>query len=228
MCDSGDHNHHDHGNEKLVDNDPRFTDDDDYDHIAVDHPVTREYMDERIFVRELATNFYDYRDVWEELRDPDNRVIKGSEIPLSASLGPGTHNWGKSYVRPWTGVGQALSVHINVLAPEGHNRKHGHQNEALMYILEGEGYELHDGEEYKWEAGDMAVIHGGCVHQHYSVDPENPCKALIIKPKPLYQFLHLLYQGHVEPDATVPAKYPDWTPPEDEWNTEQRHGKDGM
>jgi quercetin dioxygenase-like cupin family protein len=195
---------------------------------AVNHPVEKVYEDPRTFVRELGTRRYDYDDVWDELRDPDRRVIRGSEIPMKSKndLVEGSQHWGKSYVRPWVGVTQSLSMHMAQLAPEGYGKKHGHQNEALMYILEGEGYELHDGQEYKWEAGNMVVIHGGCVHQHYSVDPENPCKALIVKPKALYQFLHLLYQGTVEHSPEEPGKFPDWTPP-GSFSEGSEHGKGG-
>lgn len=195
---------------------------------AVDHPVEKVYDDPRTFVRELRAHRYDYQDQWEHLRDPENRVIKGSEIPMKSKNDrvEGSQHWGKSYVRPWKGITQSLSMHMAELAPQGHGKKHGHQNEALMYILEGEGYELHDGEEYQWEAGNMVVIHGGCVHQHHSVDPENPCKALIVKPKALYQFLHLLYQGTVEHSPEEPGKFADWTPPEP-YSDEDEHGKGG-
>ena len=209
MCnDHSDHAHSDHGHRHAdQEQEQSFFE-------AVDHPVEKVYENPRVFVNELNTERYDYEDQWEYLRDPDNRVIKGSEIPLKSKtdIVEGSQVWGKSYVRPWKGITQSLSMHEVVLAPEGDGKKHGHQNEAMMYILEGEGYEIHDGEEYKWEAGNLVTIHGGCVHAHYSVDPDNPCRALVIKPKALYQFLHLLYQGTVEHAPNEPGKYVDWTP----------------
>ena len=184
-------------------------------HDAVEHAAEKVYDNPREFVQEITTNYYDYRDVWSDLRDPENRLIKGGEIPMKAKGGgivEGSQVWGKSYVRPWKGITQSLSMHMAELAPEGEGKKHGHQNEAMMYILEGEGYELHDGKEYQWEAGNLVLIHGGCVHKHHSVDPENPCRALIVKPKALGQFLHLLYQGSVHDPPSEPGKFPDWTP----------------
>lgn len=181
---------------------------------AVDHEGIKVYDNARTFVRELSGTRYDYKEEWEKLRDPDNRVIKGNEISMKSKTDQleGSQLWGKSYVRPHKGATQSLSMHMVEIAPEGHGKKHGHQNEAMMYILEGEGYEIHDGERYDWEAGNLVVIHGGCVHEHYSVDPENPCKALVIKPKALYQFLHLLYQGTVHDPPSEPGKFADWTP----------------
>lgn len=196
---------------------------------AVDHPVDKIYEDPRQFVRELSTTRYDYADVWEDLRDPDRRVIKGKDIPLKSKtdLVEGSQAWGKSYVRPWKGITQSLSMHMIELAPESGAKEHGHQNEAMLYILEGEGYEVHDGVEYPWEAGNLVVIHGGCVHRHYSADPEEPCRGLIVKPKALYQFLHLLYQGTTERPPTDPVGVdPEWTPSED-YSEEDEHGKGG-
>jgi quercetin dioxygenase-like cupin family protein len=48
--------------------------------------------------------------------------------------------------------------------------KHGHVNEAAFYILDGTGYEIHDGIRYDWEAGDIAIIHNNCVHQHFNAE----------------------------------------------------------
>lgn len=196
---------------------------------AVDHPADKIYEDPRQFVRELSTTRYDYADVWEELRAPERRVIKGDDIPLKSKSDrvEGSQAWGKSYVRPWKGITQSLSMHMVELAPEGTAKEHGHQNEAMMYILEGQGYEVHDGVEYPWEAGNLVVIHGGCVHRHFSADPENPCRGLIVKPKALYQFLHLLYQGTVEkaPDDPVDGA-PGWTPSE-AYSDEDEHGTGG-
>ena len=41
-------------------------------------------------------------------------------------------------------------------------------NEAAFYILDGEGYEIHDGIRYDWKAGDVAIVHNNCVHQHFN------------------------------------------------------------
>jgi hypothetical protein len=107
------------------------------------------------------------------------------------------------------------------LAPEGESQNHVHQNEALMYILNGEGYEIHDGKRYEWEPGDLALIHGGCAHKHYSVDPDVPARALIMKAKPLYLFLHLLNQQYISkgPQEPIPG-WEDYGP--DEFGTPTR------
>jgi mannose-6-phosphate isomerase-like protein (cupin superfamily) len=87
---------------------------------------------------------------------------------------------------------------IEYFPPGGHSQKHGHQNEAMFYILEGRGYDVHDGKRYDWEAGDVVIVPPGCVHQHFNADPERPARALVINPKPTYLFMNLIHQALVE------------------------------
>lgn len=85
------------------------------------------------------------------------------------------------------------------LPPGGTHHKHGHMYEAVFYILEGKGYEIHDGKRYEWEAGDAAIVHpGGCVHQHFNADPERPARAIIFLAGPAYDSINLIADGLVE------------------------------
>jgi quercetin dioxygenase-like cupin family protein len=113
------------------------------------------------------------------------RVRKASEIKFV----DGPQAYSRHYVEPKDGITQ----------------KHGHVNEAAFYILDGRGYEIHDGVRYDWSAGDVAIVHNNCVHQHFNADPERPARALVIKTKPMYLFLNMLFQKQVEPRALKPA-----------------------
>src|SRR3712207_2872715 len=53
---------------------------------------------------------------------------------------------------------QSLHCHFTTIAPGGWNQAHGHQNEAFFYILEGRGFEMHDGIRYDWEVGDAVAV----------------------------------------------------------------------
>ena len=181
-----------------------------------------EYDPARIFVNELASNYYSMFDKREELQN-DNRVVRWAD---SDWRGKGGQLWNKDvFGSTKSGAGanamgktDSLQVHIIEMTPEGESQKHVHQNEALMYILEGEGYEVHDGKRYAWEPGDLALIHGGCVHKHYSADPENPARVLIIKNKPMYLFLHLLFQQYIEHAPEEPQEgWENYEP--DEWGS---------
>ena len=110
---------------------------------------------------------------------------------------------------------QSIVCHIETLAPGGKSDKHGHMNSALLYILEGKGYEIHDGERVGWQAGDAAIVRNGCVHQHFNLNPDKPAKILILKSKPLFIFFNLSFQKTVEnaPDKLEPD-WAGWQPPD--------------
>jgi quercetin dioxygenase-like cupin family protein len=129
------------------------------------------------------------------------RVQKASEIKFV----DGPQAYSRHYVEPKDGITQTFHLHLEEYGPGGKSQKHGHVNEAAFYILDGIGYEIHDGVRYDWEAGDVAIVHNNCVHQHFNADPERPARALVIKTKPMYLFMNMLFQKQVEPRQTTPT-----------------------
>jgi hypothetical protein len=43
------------------------------------------------------------------------------------------------------------------------------------------------------------------VHQHFNASPDKPARALVLKSKPMFLFLNMLFQKTVEPRPTEPA-----------------------
>ena len=129
------------------------------------------------------------------------RVRKANEIKFV----DGPQAYSRHYVEPKDGITQTFHLHLEEYGPGGKSQKHGHVNEAAFYILDGAGYEIHDGIRYDWSAGDVAIVHNNCVHQHFNADPERPARALVIKTKPMYLFLNMLFQKQVEPRETKPT-----------------------
>ncbi len=78
-------------------------------------------------------------------------------------------------------------------------------NEAVFYILDGIGVEVHDGIQYEWESGDVAIVHNNCVHQHFNRSPDKPARALVMKTKPQYLFMNMLFQKTVLQIPSAPA-----------------------
>lgn len=154
-------------------------------------------MKDRIFVREL-TGLYGLKEELNRLRSA-NRVIRGDSVPFKG----GPKMWNKDLLHPGTGLTQTLHVHEQVLGPGGKSKKHGHQNEAMFYILEGKGYEVHDGVKFDWQAGDLVVVENSCVHQHFNASTSEHCRIIVMKTKPIYLFLNLMFQGVSE------TSYPD-------------------
>ncbi|MDQ3485736.1 MAG: cupin domain-containing protein, partial [Actinomycetota bacterium] len=95
---------------------------------------------------------------------------------------------------------QTLQVHLVEIPPRGRNSGHGHQNEAAFYILEGAGYEIHDGLRYDWSVDDLVLVHTDSVHQHFNPHDEKAV-ALVVKAKCTWMFLGLVQQGRSGPVA---------------------------
>ena len=154
----------------------------------------------RLFVRGLSSFTYSLREELKRLRKVP-RVVKGKDLKLK---------WGPQYfnayiLTPKKKSSQVLFAHYVVLAPGGKSQKHGHMNEAIFYILDGKGHEIHDGVRYDWEAGDVVVVENSCVHQHFNDDPNRPARAIVIKSKPLYLFMNMVMQEVVEEQPKEPV-----------------------
>ncbi len=154
---------------------------------------------DRVFIRAIAGS-YNLKTELQRLRSLP-RVRKGRQIKFT----DGPQTFSKHYVEPKDGITQTFHIHIEEYAPGGKSQKHGHVNEAAFYILDGRGYEIHDGIRYDWKAGDVAIVHNNCVHQHFNADPDKPARALVIKTKPMYMFMNMLFQQQVEPRPSEPT-----------------------
>jgi quercetin dioxygenase-like cupin family protein len=153
----------------------------------------------RVFVRPIAGE-YNLTQELKRLRSLP-RVLKGRETPFHS----GPQQFSKHYLEPKDGLGQTLHIHLEEYSPGGKSQKHGHVNEAVFYILDGEGAEIHDGVRYEWEAGDAAIVHNNCVHQHFNRNPDRPARALVMKTKPMYVFMNMLFQKMIEKTPTEPT-----------------------
>jgi gentisate 1,2-dioxygenase len=154
---------------------------------------------DRTFVRGMQGH-YNLREELARLRALP-RVRKGKSIKFI----DGPQAYSRHYVEPKDGITQTLHIHLEEYGPGGKSQKHGHVNEAAFYILDGKGYEIHDGVRYDWQAGDVAVVHNNCVHQHFNASPDKPARALVLKTKPMYLFMNMLFQKMVEYRPTEPA-----------------------
>ncbi len=108
---------------------------------------------------------------------------------------------------------QTLQVHFVEIAPHAANKGHGHQNEAIFYILRGHGHEIHDTERHEWKQDDLVVVHTDSVHQHFN-DSDETAVTLVIKPKSLWMYLGLVQQGKIgnfsDPEGTYGDRE-DWS-----------------
>ncbi len=141
---------------------------------------------DRIFVRAIQ-GAYSLKDELVRLRAMP-RVRKGKEIKFN----DGPQAYSRHYVEPKDGITQTFHLHLEEYGPGGRSQKHGHVN------------------GYDWKAGDIAIVHNNCVHQHFNASPTKPARALVIKTKPMYMFMNMLFQKQVEPRPSEPAPGAEW------------------
>lgn len=152
----------------------------------------------RVFVREVSGA---YSEIYKRLSG-QQRVFSARD----ASFRGGPQHWVKAVVNPGrVEVSQLFECHIDVYAPGAYGQRHAHMNGAMFYILDGEGYDVHDGERYDWKAGDVCIVEPGCVHQHFNASKTEPARMLIMKSKPLYIFSNFIHQRTVRPEPTDPV-----------------------
>jgi gentisate 1,2-dioxygenase len=171
--------------------------------------VWERWQKKRTFVRALEGT---YSDVYKSLLEQP-RVYSSKDFAWKG----GPQLYGKHIISPQSAaVSQSIETHIEVYAPGAYGQKHGHLNSAVFYVLKGRGHDIHDGRRIDWQAGDAMIVENGCVHQHFNDDPDNEAILLVMKAKPLFLFMHLIFQKIVSwPPTTPPAGHEDWTPPED-------------
>lgn len=156
----------------------------------------------RVFLRGMTSEDYGLGEFRRrQLEAP--RVRDDSVVVDDAKVG---HSGDSAQSRTWWRIGpgdepfltQSLQVHFVHLPPRSSNHGHGHQNEAAFYILEGRGYEVHDGERYDWSAGDLVLVHLDSVHRHFNPYDE-PATCLVMKAKCTWMYLGLVQQGRAAP-----------------------------
>jgi quercetin dioxygenase-like cupin family protein len=130
----------------------------------------------------------------------------------------GPQNFGKKIVNPGSvKIAQSIEMHLDCFAPGGYGQRHGHMNSAVFYVLKGKGHDVHDRRRLDWEAGDALIVENGCVHQHFNDDPNGEAIVLVAKAKPLFLFMHMIFQKVAawppkEPESEAQRNY---VPPND-------------
>ena len=170
--------------------------------------VWERWTKKRVFVRALEGTYGELvRELFNQPRVYPTRDHKWKG-------GPG--HYGKKIINPQSvKVAQSIETHIEVFSPGGYGQKHGHMNSAVFFVIKGRGYDIHDGKKIPWKAGDVMIVENGCVHQHFNDSPDEEAVLLVFKAKPLFLFMHLIFQKV----AAWPPKEPesqaqrDYVPP---------------
>lgn len=82
-----------------------------------------------------------------------------------------------------------LAMFIREIPPGAATGSHHHNFEAVAYVVEGRGHDVHDGKVVRWQAGDGLYIPPGVVHEHVNDDRARPARLLFITNWPLLNHL---------------------------------------
>lgn len=128
---------------------------------------------------------------------------------------------------------ETVDVYMQIIPPGSRSGKHRHLAEECLYVLEGEGYDLHtdcdveitdtyhwrpqdEEKRFDWEAGDVIYIPPNTIHQHFNANPDKPVR-LISAINRIYKYCGLNdleqiedapeYDPNVELNAETLKKY---------------------
>jgi quercetin dioxygenase-like cupin family protein len=160
--------------------------------------IWERWQRKRTFVRALEGT---YGEIYRGLYDQP-RVYNSKQWPWKG----GPQLFDKSAINPSSvHIAQSIECHLNSFSPHGQGQAHGHMNSAVFFVLKGHGHDVHDGVTYKYKAGDICVVENACVHQHLN-DGDDELVVLVMKAKPLFLFMHMLFQKVVYYPPDEPSK----------------------
>jgi quercetin dioxygenase-like cupin family protein len=87
-----------------------------------------------------------------------------------------------------------------------HSGKHRHQGGLVIYVIDGKGYSVVDGERIDWAMGDLLLLPlkpDGVEHQHFNTDVGG-------KPALWMAFIHMPTREYVASEMTQTEASPDF------------------
>jgi quercetin dioxygenase-like cupin family protein len=70
--------------------------------------------------------------------------------------------------------------------------RHRHQGGLVIYVIDGHGYSVVDGERVDWEKGDLILLplrENGVEHQHFNTDPQKPALWMAFIHMPMREYV---------------------------------------
>ncbi|MBF4769396.1 cupin domain-containing protein [Nocardioides agariphilus] len=125
-----------------------------------------------------------------------DHVVRAKLTPWEMSR-HGKIRW---YVHPDTVTASKQKwIYMQEIPAGSRSGRHRHVPEELIYVVQGEGYDIHDGKRWDWKAGQMICVPTMTDHQHFSTGSE---PAILLSTMPAhYTFLGL---GGIEQIENAP------------------------
>jgi|TARA_B110000503_G_scaffold140671_1_gene232167 quercetin dioxygenase-like cupin family protein len=90
---------------------------------------------------------------------------------------------------------ESVDAYMQIIPASGRSGKHRHLAEECLYVLEGQGYDMHQDcdveitdtyhwkpqdeiKRYDWEAGDIIYIPPNTIHQHFNANSDRPVRLI--------------------------------------------------
>jgi quercetin dioxygenase-like cupin family protein len=90
---------------------------------------------------------------------------------------------------------ETVDAYMQIIPPGSHSGRHRHLAEECLYVVEGQGYDLHQDcdveitdtyhwtpqpeiKRYDWQAGDVIYIPPNTIHQHFNGSPDRPVRLI--------------------------------------------------
>lgn len=133
------------------------------------------------------------RNLWEEilqLRDRQRKeqekavwLIKGKDLPWENNK-QGIMRW---YMHPLlkTPCINTMKIFVQEIPPGGRSGRLHHPGNQVMFILEGQGYTVLDGQKHHWSGNDVVQLPlrvKGVTVQHFNSDPEKRARFVACEP----------------------------------------------
>lgn len=139
------------------------------------------------------------RDLWQELMDirDDQRerkknavwLVRGKDVPVQLSA-QGFLKW---YMHPnlRTPCINTLNIFVQEIPPGSRSGRMHYPGNMVIFVIEGEGYTVMDGERHDWSQGDVVQVPikpDGVVLQHFNASSDNPCRIVCAEPNTVHGF----------------------------------------
>jgi gentisate 1,2-dioxygenase len=122
----------------------------------------------------------------ESRRRATKRAIRARELRWEENV----HGKSAYIVDSVTGfASKNLAMFVREIPPGAATGTHHHNFEAVAYVLDGRGHDVHDGRVVRWRTGDGLYIPPMVSHQHVNDDSEESALLLFIANWPLLNHL---------------------------------------
>jgi len=92
---------------------------------------------------------------------------------------------------------ETVDAYMQIIPAGSRSGKHRHLAEECLYVLEGQGYDLHQDcdveitdtyhwtpvaevQRFEWEAGDVIYVPPNTIHQHFNASAERPARLVSV------------------------------------------------